>query len=114
MKKISIHVAVVAAETVGDLINQIRNEENKAVNPNKAKTADNAVDSQKEGKKIIPEAVVSVDPESSDTVGDLINQMREENKTKEDPLANEKQKGGKETSISEKKIIPEAIVSRED
>ena len=109
MKNINlIPCATVSADTVGDLINQMRGEN--AVSNNQHEVSEVSMDAstnQPEKKSVIPKAVVS-----ADTVGDLINQMRRENNTgNSQPKADEASTETSSNQPEKKSVIPKAVVS---
>ena len=95
-KKSLIPGAKVSADTVGDLINQMRGENNSSGKGEHDEADAQTATNQPEKKSVIPKAVVSTETSSADTVGDLINQMRSEkaglddfNKVASDRVSNE-------------------------
>lgn len=102
--KNKIPEATVSADTVGDLINQMRSESNQNQAAKNEASSENTAN-QPEKKSVIPKAVVS-----ADTVGDLINQMRgEDNQDQTDE--NEATVVNTANQPEKKSVIPKAVVS---
>ena len=100
--------AVVSADTVGDLISQMRGESGQqAAQEEAGEAVANGADNQPEKKSVIPKAVVS-----ADTVGDLINQMRGEGgQQAAQDEAGEAVANGADNQPEKKSVIPKAVVS---
>lgn len=96
--------AVVSADTVGDLINQMRGEDNQNQTAENEATVENAAN-KPEKKSVIPKAVVS-----ADTVGDLINQMRGEDNQNQ-AAENEANAENTANQPEKKSVIPKVVVS---
>ena len=106
----TIPKAVVSADTVGDLINQMRGEgaQRQDDQEHAGEAVANDASNQPEKKSVIPKAVVSVD-----TVGDLINQMRGEGAQQQDDQEHAGKAVANDASnqLEKKSVIPKAVVS---
>ena len=106
----TIPKAVVSADTVGDLINQMRGEggQQQDDQTHADEAVANDASNQPEKKSVIPKAVVS-----ADTVGDLINQMRGEGAQQQGDQAHAGETVANDASNQpeKKSVIPKAVVS---